>query len=668
MLLHVTSTLSMRRNEFPMPQKRPRLPGSDETSGRRLADRISDAGLRLRVMRPSFVSLLMRPTAPPIWLGIVVAASLMVIETVAVVYLRQLTGKPFGTLYMVSVLVVSTVWGFGLSAITSVISAMAYAYFRTWPNTHFGPTELSFWLSIGVFLFVALLANTIAAVARTGERFSDLSSDLLAVVGPDRFIRVNRACERILGYSEDEMTSQPWINLVAPEDRDRVRTLLGRSAGSAEPVRFESRMICKDGSWCWVEWNVVWHEGLAYAIGRDVTERHREQDQLHQTRTMLEASRDGLSILVKQQEALRRIATLVARGVAPAEVFAAVAEEMVRCLDTDGAGVFRYEPDGSAVVMASSSKPGSKYFAVGERMMLDGDNLATWILQTGRPARHDDIEGARGPVIKRVREFGIRSGVGAPIVVNGRVWGAAIVASSQQGLLPSDTEERVSDFADLVAAAIANAANRAELVASRARIVTAADDARRRLERNLHDGAQQQLIVLGLDARMAEASVPAELHGLKQQLAHLATGLREAHEELQEISRGLHPAILSKGGLLPALEALARRSAIPVTFGTAVDRRLPEAVEVAAYYVVAEGLTNAAKHSRASEVTVSANTDDANLFLSVQDNGIGGAHIGKGSGLIGLSDRVEALGGQIKIDCPPEGGTLLHATIPLERE
>ena len=158
--------------------------------------------LRMRVMRPSFVSLMMRPTAPPIWLGIVVAASLIVVETVAVVYLKQLTGQPFGTLYMVDVLVVSTVWGFGLSAITSVVSAMAYAYFRTWPHTHFGPTELSFWLSIGVFLFVALLANIIAAVARTGERFSELSSDLLAIVGPDRFIRVNRACERILGYSE----------------------------------------------------------------------------------------------------------------------------------------------------------------------------------------------------------------------------------------------------------------------------------------------------------------------------------------------------------------------------------------------------------------------------------------------------------------------------------
>ena len=559
--------------------------------GRRLRDRISDAGLRLRVMRPTVVSLMMRPTAPPIWLGIAVATSLIVVETFAVVYLKRLTGQPFGTLYMVDVLVVSTIWGFGLSAITSVFTALAYTYFRNWPHTHFGPWELGFWLSIVVFLFVALLANTIAAVARTGERFSDLSSDLLAIVGPDRFIRVNRACERVLGYSQDEMTSQPWINLLAPEDRDRVRSQLGPIGGSPEPTRFESRMICRDGSWRWVEWNVVWHEGLAYAIGRDVTERRREQDQLHETRKMLEASRDGLSILVKQQEALRRMATLVAQGVVtPSEVYSAVAEEMVRCLDCDGAGVFRYEPDGSAVVIAVSSKPGSHYLPVGEHMPFDDDNLLAWMLQTGRPARHDDVEGAQGPVIARVRELGIRSGVGAPIAVNGRVWGAAIVASKQQGLLPSDTEERVSDFADLVAAAIANAANRAELIASRARIVAAADDARRRLERNLHDGAQQQLIALALDARMAEAVVPDELDDLKQQLAHLASGLTEANEDLQEISRGLHPAILSKGGLLPALKALARRSAIPVTFDVAVDRRLPEAAEVAAYYVVAEVL------------------------------------------------------------------------------
>ena len=649
-----------------MTQKQPRLPGSDETSARPLADRIADARLRLRVMRPSFVSLLMRPNSPPIWLGFLVAGSLLVVETVAVVYLKQLTGQPFGTLYMVDVLVVSTVWGFGLSAFTSVATALAYTYFRNWPHTDFGPWELGFWMSIVVFLFVALLANFIAAVARTGERFSELSSDLLAVVGPDRFIRVNRACERVLGYSDDEMTSQPWINLVAPEDRDFVRSKLAALDGSTEPARFESRMIRKDGSFRWIEWSVVWHGGLAYAIGRDITERRHEQDQLSQTRTMLEASRDGLSVLAKQQEALRRMATIVANGlVTPSEVYSAVAEEMVRCLDCDGATVVRYEPDGSALLIAASAKPDSAYPPVGEHMPCDDDNLLTWIRQTGRPARHDDTEHAGGPVVVRIREFGIRSGVGAPIVVNGRVWGAAIVSSKQQEPLPPDTEERVSDFADLVATAIANAASRAELIASRARIVAAADDARRRIERNLHDGAQQQLIALSLDARMAEASVPAELDGLKQQLAHLASGLKEANEDLQEISRGLHPSILSKGGLLEALKALARRSVIPVELGVVIDRRLPESAEVAAYYVVAEGLANAVKHSRASKVTVSLVTEDANLCMRVQDNGIGGAHVGKGSGLIGLFDRVEALGGQFEIDCPPGGGTLLHATIPL---
>src|SRR6476660_1442923 len=435
--LHVASTLSMGRNEFPMTQKRPRLPGSDETSDRRLADRIFDARLRMRVMRPSFVSLMMRPTAPPIWLGIVVAASLLVVETFAVVYLKQLTGQPFGTLYMVDVLVISTIWGFGLSAVTSVVTALAYTYFRNWPHTHCGPWEPGFWISIAVFLFVALLANMIAAVARTGERFSELSSDLLAIVGPDRFIRVNRACERILGYSEDEMTSQPWINLVAPEDRDRVRSTLGAFDGSTEPVRFDSRMIRKDGSWRWIEWSVVLHGGLAYAIGRDITERRDEQDQLYQTRTMLEASRDGLSVLAKQQEALRRMATMVANGlVTPSEVYSAVAEEMVRCLDCDGAAVLQYEPDGSAARIAASSKPGTTYPPVGERMPFDDDNPLAWSLQTGRPTRHDDTARADGPVVVRIRQFGIRSGVGAPIVVNGRVWGAAIVSSKQPEPLP----------------------------------------------------------------------------------------------------------------------------------------------------------------------------------------------------------------------------------------
>jgi signal transduction histidine kinase len=234
--------------------------------------------------------------------------------------------------------------------------------------------------------------------------------------------------------------------------------------------------------------------------------------------------------------------------------------------------------------------------------------------------------------------------------------------------MPPGTEERVGDFADLVAAAIANAASRAELLASRARIVTSADDARRRIERNLHDGPQQQLIALALDARLAMESVPDGLDDLKHQLGHLASSLTQTHQDLQEIARGLHPAILSKGGLLPALHALARRSAIPVTFQLDVKRPLAEGAEIAAYYVAAEGLSNAIKHSRASSVVISVKTDGDSLVIGVTDNGIGGSDIHKGSGLIGLICIVEARGGAFDLGTGPDGGTSLHTTLPLEAD
>jgi signal transduction histidine kinase len=231
--------------------------------------------------------------------------------------------------------------------------------------------------------------------------------------------------------------------------------------------------------------------------------------------------------------------------------------------------------------------------------------------------------------------------------------------------LPSDTEERLGDFAELVATAIANAEWRAELTASRARIVAAADDARRRLERDLHDGAQQRLVSLGLELRLAEGSVPAELQSLKEKLSGIVSGLTSATEDLQELSRGIHPAMLSEGGLGPALKTLGRRCPVPVNLDLAVKRRLPDPIEVAAYYVVAEALTNAAKYAQASEVKVCAEAKDATLYLSIQDDGIGGADSRKGSGLVGLKDRVEALGGHLQIASPTGSGTSLHVTIPL---
>ncbi|MCW2731035.1 MAG: domain S-box [Mycobacterium sp.] len=377
-------------------------------------------------------------------------------------------------------------------------------------------------------------------------------------------------------------------------------------------------------------------------------------------------SREALGLLADEQAALRRVATLVARGASPSEVFSAVAAELARVLAVQHASVWRYEPDGAATLLAASGEPGAKKMPVGDRFTLEGDNLAAMVLHTGRPARMDSLDEAAGSAAARIRELGIRAAVAAPIIVDGNLWGVASVASLRPEPLPPDTETRVCDFADLAATAIANAETHAELTASRARIVAAADDARRRIERDLHDGAQQRLVSLGLEMRSAEASVPAELSAFKDQISHLVTGLAGVAEDLQEISRGIHPAILSKGGLGPALKTLARRSAVPVELDVDVDRRLPDAVEVAAYYVVAETLTNAAKHAQASEVTVHVEAEGTNLHLSIRDDGIGGADTGRGSGLTGLVDRVEALGGKMTISSQLGRGTSFAVRIPLE--
>ena len=379
---------------------------------------------------------------------------------------------------------------------------------------------------------------------------------------------------------------------------------------------------------------------------------------------MVETNRDELTVLVEQQAALRRVATLVARGVPAPDVFAAVVMELSRCLGTDYAALFRCETGGAATLVAAWDRPGATKEPVGGRFSLEVENLAATVLR-GRAARMDSHRNAPGSAAADIPEPGSRSRVGAPIVVDGRLWGSAIVGSSGPEALPPDTAARVGDFADLVATAIANAATREELTASRARIVAAADDARRRFERDLHDGAQQGLVSLGLELRALEAAVPPELPALKRQISNMVSGLAGISEDLQEIARGIHPAILSKGGLGPALKNLARRSGVPVKLDLRLNRELVESAEVAAYYVVAEALTNAAKHARATEVTVCVEVDGANLRLSIQDDGIGGAHAGKGSGLAGLTDRVEALGGQIEIASHTGSGTSLLVEIPL---
>ncbi|MDR3664443.1 MAG: histidine kinase [Mycobacterium sp.] len=370
-----------------------------------------------------------------------------------------------------------------------------------------------------------------------------------------------------------------------------------------------------------------------------------------------------ISELAQRQAALRRVATLVAQGVSPFEVLTAVADEMAATLGTGNAALFRYLDDGSAELVAAHSDPGSDEMPVGARLSLAGDNVAALVLETGGTARMDSHEHAGGPAAALIRDLGLHCGVGAPITVDSRLWGAAIVGSFGTEPLPPDTEKRLADFAELVGTAIANADARRELVESRARIVAAGDEVRRRIERDLHDGAQQRMVALALQIRTLQATFPAGSTAA-QEISNIGDGLSAAGEELRQISHGIHPAVLSTGGLRPALRTLGRRAAIPVSLEINVARRLPESVEVAAYYVVSEALTNATKHAQASVVTINAEADDARVLLSVSDDGVGGAALSGGSGLLGLKDRVEALGGHLRISSAPQSGTTLSAEIP----
>jgi PAS domain S-box-containing protein len=372
-------------------------------------------------------------------------------------------------------------------------------------------------------------------------------------------------------------------------------------------------------------------------------------------------SREALAELVEEQAALRRVATLVAQGASPQDLFGAVAEEVGRLLPAANVSIGRYEADDSVTAMASWSSVGPVF---GGRWPIKGTNVAWMVLQTGRSARIDDFSAATDPIGVAARDAGYKSAVGSPIVVEGRLWGV-ISAAATDGPMQSGTEARLASFTELVATAIANAESSAELAASRRRIVAASDETRRRIERDLHDGTQQRLVSLGLAVRAAESNIPPDRDDLRDELSRVAMGLANAVEDLQEISRGIHPAILSKGGLAPALAGLAQRSPIPVNLDLKADARLPEPIEVAAYYVASEALANVAKHAQASQVEVSLASRNRSLVLSIRDDGVGGAFRGRGSGLVGLQDRVEALGGTIEIDSSAGCGTCVVATLPI---
>jgi signal transduction histidine kinase len=378
----------------------------------------------------------------------------------------------------------------------------------------------------------------------------------------------------------------------------------------------------------------------------------------------VERSRAELAALAEQQSALRRVATLVAQAAAPPAVFAAVAREVAQLLKADYTAVERYDADGTAMTtMGTWHYPGET--ALPETLSTSGDNLAALVWKTRRPAHMSSYENASGPMAATARARGVTSAVGAPINVEGRLWGVIVAGSTGERPLPADTGTRLAAFTELAATAIANAEARAELNASRARIVVTADETRRRIERDLHDGAQQRLVSLALQLRAAQAGVPPDQKELGNQLDHVVRGLTSALDELREFARGIHPAILSEAGLGPALRTLARRSAVPVGLDVRIDGRLREGVEVAAYYVVSEALANAAKHAQASRVAVRVGVSDGLLRIDIDDDGVGGADYRRGSGLLGLKDRVEALGGRMRLHSERSAGTSIAVELPL---
>ncbi len=374
-------------------------------------------------------------------------------------------------------------------------------------------------------------------------------------------------------------------------------------------------------------------------------------------------ARDDLRRLAREQAALRRVATLVARGAPAQEVFDVVCEETGRLVGSASANLARFLQDGQVETLAGWSLR-DIHVPAGTLLPHDDDTVDAVVLRTGAPGRFDRYDLSTSEFAAFIRGRGIRSEVAAPVLVDGTVWGALIAGTDSPEPLPEETEAQVASFAELVATALANTAARTELMASRARIVAAGDAARRRIERDLHDGIQQRLVALILELRALERGRVSQ-DELDRELARLQDDLSHALDDLREISRGLHPALLSQAGLPPALRSLASRSPVPVTLEVEVSGRLASPVEVTAYYVVSEALANAAKHADASLVSVAVAEDDGRLVAVVRDDGCGGADPSRGSGLTGLRDRVEAIGGRLSIGSPPGGGTTLAADFPL---
>jgi len=482
-----------------------------------------------------------------------------------------------------------------------------------------------------------------------------------------RILLFNDACERSTGFGRDEVIGHDARDFVIPPEEAEafgdVLAYIWRTGLSSPQV---GNWMAKDGGRRLIAWSnklmpaVDGNGNYLVTTGIDLTESAEQKEGALSGDVGAKLAEVGR--LAQEQRALRRVATLVASEVTPERVFTAVSEETSRVLEVTATAVFRYEGDDTATVVGRHDRDGAAIFSVGDRIFADENTAVGRARDSGLPARIHDYFAIDTDVARAMREAGYRSTVAAPIFVSGIPWGAIAIAAREP--LPENSEARLMGFCELASLAVASAQAREDLQSSRARLVKTGDEQRRKLERNLHDGAQQRLVSLALTLRLARAKLESDPGSLESILAGASQELDLALAELRELARGLHPAALTEQGLAPAVRALGDRLPIEVDVGE-LEERFSDYIEATAYYICSEALTNVAKHAGASHARVAFHREPGVLRFEITDDGKGGAD-GRGSGILGLRDRAESAGGTLFVISPPGKGTVVTAALPLE--
>ena len=644
----------------------------------------------------------------PRWLGAALTSAALIAAVTAVIALLEprVPALGLGVLYLLAVVPVALVYGSVVADAVSVASMVVFSYMFLPPRYSLDPGSPERWSVLVAFLASALVVTQLAARSRRETRRSAQLADEQAALRrvatlvaetestSEIFEAVTREVGLLCGADLARMEryeSDGTVTAVAAWSREgdarlavgtrfavvgtsiaaRVRETdrparVDSFAGASGPIAREALALeIRSSVGCPIAvggrtWGVIAASSTSEApFPTDTESQIGEFTELVSTAVSNAQAREESLRLTDEQAALRRVATLVARAAPPSDVFRAVADELARLLDADTAIIARADPGAMMTVVARCGGRGEPT-PMASRWTLEQPAIVARAVQTGGPVRVDNGDfGALGDASDSI---GVGSSIATPVLVAGRLWGTTIVAKEREPLA-DDAERRTVAFTELVATAIANADGRTQLIASRARLLTAGDDARRRVVRDLHDGAQQRLVHTIIALKLARRAQQNDDDSADEFMADALEQAEQANEELRELAHGILPPVLASGGLQPAVKVLVSRLRVPVEVAVPGER-LPAEIEASAYFVIAEALTNVVKHARAQSAEINAWVDESVLHLDVRDDGIGGARA-DGTGLVGLHDRLAALGGRLRVESPEDGGTRIAATLPL---